>query len=252
MITIPKRILLICIILLFTLKLYPQINFLENQKRYPRVRTAITEKENLITANLQKHNLALNNFNLIIMVHKDEGELIILAKNQINSTYQIISSYKICSSSGTLGPKREKGDLQVPEGFYFIDRFNPSSRFYLSLGINYPNQADKQKSKAKNLGGDIFIHGSVTIGCIPMTDEKIKEIYLYALYAKNNGQLKIPVYIFPFKMTQKNMTKFSPYFRNNNNLRDFWNNLKDGYDKFENLHKELKISITNEGDYIFE
>lgn len=70
----------------------------------------------------------------------------------------------------------------------------------MSLGLNYPNLSDRKKSKATNLGGDIFIHGDcVTIGCLPMTNELIKEIYLYAIYAKNNGQEKIPVYIFPIQ-----------------------------------------------------
>lgn len=36
-----------------------------------------------------------------------------------------------------------------------------------------------------------------------MTDDKIEEIYLYAIHAKSNGQKEIPVYLFPFKMTDK-------------------------------------------------
>ena len=81
-----------------------------------------------------------------------------------------------------------------------------------------------------------------------MTDDKIKEIYLYAIHAKNNGQLKIPVYVFPFKMTDQN---FSTYKNqpNNNSLVDFWTNLKTGYDKFMVDKKELKISVDKYGNY---
>ena len=145
-----------------------------------------------------------------------------------------------------------QGDEQVPEGFYYIDRFNPMSKFYLSLGLNYPNRSDKRKGKAGSLGGDIFIHGScVTIGCLPMTDTHIKEIYLLAVHAKNNGQSKIPVYIFPFKMTDQNMATYKARYKDNKELTLFWENLKPGYDKFTKYHRELDIEVAENGDYTY-
>ena len=148
-----------------------------------------------------------------------------------------------------LGPKRREGDGQVPEGFYYVNKFNPVSQFYLSLGINYPNSSDKIKSSFPRLGGDIYIHGKcVTIGCLPMTDDKIKEIYLYAVYARNCGQSKIPIYIFPFKMKNENLNTYQKIYPE---WTSFWNNLKSGYDKFEKERKELKISIDKNGNYIF-
>ncbi len=45
--------------------------------------------------------------------------------------------------AGTLGPKRMQGDYKVPEGFYYINEFNPKSSFHLSLGLNYPNASDR-------------------------------------------------------------------------------------------------------------
>lgn len=87
------------------------------------------------------------------------------------------------------------------------------------------------------LGGDIFIHGDcVTIGCLPMTNDKIKEIYLLAIHARNNGQSRIPVYIFPFEMTDINMKKHTEH-------PDFWKNLKNGYDTFFANPKELTIKV---------
>ena len=57
------------------------------------------------------------------------------------------------------------------------------------MGINYPNESDKILGEKGNLGGDIFIHGSnVTVGCMPMTDEVIREIYILNIEAKNAGQ----------------------------------------------------------------
>ncbi len=112
--------------------------------------------------------------------------------------------------------------------------------------------SDKKKSKAKNPGGDIFIHGEcVTIGCLPMTNNKIKEIYLYAVYARSSGQQKIPVYIFPFKMSEQNFNKYKKQYQHNIELLKFWTNLKKGYDKFHQNKKTLKISFAANGDYIF-
>ncbi len=122
----------------------------------------------------------------------------------------------------------------------------------MSLGLNYPNEADRRKSNATNLGSDIFIHGScVTIGCMPMTDDKIKEIYIYSIEARNNWQLKIPIYIFPFKMTDSNHLQFKNINKKNPSLILFWDNLKTGYDKSKLENIALKIKVNKNGNYLF-
>ncbi len=228
-------------------------DFLSDQKRYERVRTAIKEKLSVVADILKEYQLSPENLNILIVAYKNDDELDIYAKSKYQTDYKKIKTYRICSRSGQLGPKRKQGDGQVPEGFYHINRFNPFSNFYLSLGINYPNLSDKRKSKFPNLGGDIFIHGScVTIGCLPVTDDFIKEIYLFAVYSKNNGQSDIPVYIFPFKMTEENMNTFKEKNKDNPVLTSFWANLKEGYDLFIREKKELKISVNENGDYVFQ
>jgi murein L,D-transpeptidase YafK len=125
---------------------------------------------------------------------------------------------------------------------------NPNSNFYLSLGLNYPNLSDQRQSKAEQLGGDIFIHGScITIGCLPMTDSYIKEIYLLAVHARNNGQTKIPVYIFPFQMTGQKFANYKVKFKDNEALIAFWGNLKTGYDKFTKDLQALNIQVSSSG-----
>ena len=81
------------------------------------------------------------------------------------------------------------GDGRTPEGVYEIDRRNPQSQFYLSLGISYPNEKDIAEAKALGVdpGGDIFIHGRPkkyqsdlidwTLGCIAVTNREMREIY---------------------------------------------------------------------------
>ena len=231
---------------------YIQTDFLSQQMKYARVKSANKEKESLITEKLKTQNLQPDDFKILLIGLKEEKQLQLFVKNKKETTYKKLMSYEICSSSGTAGPKRRQGDNQVPEGFYHIDRFNPVSSFYLSLGLNYPNQADRKKSSAKDLGGDIFIHGNcVSIGCMAMTDDKIKEIYLYAIHARQNGQLKIPMYIFPFRMTSENMIKFKNEYKGKPEISAFWDNLKIGYDIFMGSNKEIKFSIDSKGNYVF-
>jgi murein L,D-transpeptidase YafK len=112
--------------------------------------------------------------------------------------FRLIKIYAIAAMSGGLGPKRKEGDRQVPEGLYQINRFNPASRFLLSLGLDYPNASDRILSDQVRPGGDIFIHGDrVSIGCLAMTDDKIMEIYTLADGARAKGQATIRVDVFP-------------------------------------------------------
>lgn len=229
-----------------------QDGFLKSQKRYPRVRAAIAEKQTVIEAQLKDHELEINDFHVLLVAYKREDRLVVYAKKSDATSYTAIEEFEICSKSGTLGPKRRQGDYQVPEGFYYIDRYNPASNFHLSVGLNYPNLSDRRKSSFERLGGDIFIHGScVTIGCLTMTDDKIKEIYLYVIHARNNGQQKVPVYVFPFHMTDENMAAYVKKNEPDQELLDFWNNLKEGYDLFIEDQKELQFSVAANGDYQF-
>lgn len=126
-----------------------------------------------------------------------------------------------------------------------IDHFNPVSNFYLSLRLNYPNLSDSILGVKGKFGSDIFIHGNcVTIGCIPITDSYIKELYWLAVQARANGQTKIPVHIFPMKMITRNMDKLKREFGEKEALISFWKNLKEGYDFFE-INRTLPIIRIN-------
>ena len=56
-----------------------------------------------------------------------------------------------------------------------------------------------------------------------MTNDKIKEIYIYAIQARQNGQHDIPVYIFPFRFTEKNVSDMKEQYKSDRTLLDFWN-----------------------------
>jgi murein L,D-transpeptidase YafK len=99
-----------------------------------------------------------------------------------------------------------------------------------------------------NPGGQIYIHGGcVSVGCMAMTDEQIKEIYLLALEAKQLGETKIPVNIYPFRMTDDKFIKFTNIFPHE---LPFWQSLKLGYDSFDKSHVWLEPNMVN-GAYLF-
>ncbi|QNK64986.1 L,D-transpeptidase family protein [Pedobacter sp. PAMC26386] len=217
-------------LLIMSQTLSAQNDFKQQQLSFERVNTAYTEKWNGLQEELL-HKGFKENFQLYIAAYKSEGKLEVWLKAKNLRYFSLFKTFDFSAHSGTLGPKTKKDDLQTPEGSYFIERFNPQSRFYLSLGINYPNAADLQRSGSNDPGSAIYIHGSrVTVGCIPLTDEKIKEVYLLAVEAKNNGQTQIPVQIFPFRMTKENMNTKLPGFPQHN---AFWKTLQVAYDYFE-------------------
>lgn len=103
---------------------------------------------------------------------------------------KVLKKYPIDLGFAPQGHKQFEGDGKTPEGTYYIDRRNPNSSFYLSLGISYPNINDVNFAQAagKSAGGDIFIHGMPntkkkgprpdwTAGCISVQNKHIEEIY---------------------------------------------------------------------------
>lgn len=184
------------------------------------------------------------------MMNKTEKELELWGKNAEDNKFQRIKTYETCRTSGKVGPKREQGDRQIPEGYYHINRFNPVSSYHLSMGINYPNKSDRLLGVQGNLGGEIFIHGAcVTIGCLPITDEEIEELYIFCVEARNNGQQTIPITIFPTYLTDKRMQLLRDKFPTDKKKLELWSSLKEGYHYF-NTHKKLpNIQFLKDGGY---
>jgi murein L,D-transpeptidase YafK len=228
------------------------VSFKETQRQYSRVKTAYEENESTVENYFKYKKLNPSELNLFVRAFKHEKELEIWINQNGRDTYDLLTTYSYCANSGTLGPKRKEGDLQIPEGVYHINHFNPESNFHLSLGLNYPNASDNILSDRKHPGGSIYIHGNcVTIGCIPVTDDKIKELYILAVEARNNGQKKIPVHIFPTRFTKDGALLLKNSFAHTGNT-DFWNNLKEVYEDFERTKKLRPVRINSKGEYFFD
>lgn len=92
-----------------------------------------------------------------------------------------------------------------------------------------------------------MVHGGcVSIGCFAMTDEKIEEIYELVERALDEGEERVGVHIFPFRMSAEEMERYRSH-----RWFDFWSNLKEGYDYFE-THRIPPQVKTRRKRYIFD
>lgn len=230
--------LLCLVVIIFDLMKPP--GFKEEQLRFDRVKVAYEEKEQAVKTLLN----GTTDFEIFLRAFKKERELEVWIKSNGNAEYSLLTTYAFCTSSGVLGPKRKEGDLQIPEGIYRVNHFNPFSTFYLSLGINYPNASDRILSDKTRPGGAIYIHGNcVSIGCIPITDAKIKELYVLAVEAKEAGQTNIPVHIFPGRNVDE--------LDGDEPAKAFWKNLQTIYQDFESTKKLRPVKVNRAGAYFF-
>jgi murein L,D-transpeptidase YafK len=146
-----------------------------------------------------------------ILVKKGERKLYLYVLE--DGKERLAKTYQISLGNNPTGSKHRQGDGATPEGDYYITHKNARSKFYLSLGVSYPNVADADKGlkeglitkvehqaivgaiRAKTnppqntrLGGDIFIHGGGTgklfglvqdwtLGCVALENEEIKELF---------------------------------------------------------------------------
>lgn len=234
------------------LMIVQQTSFKETQLKNSRVKAAYDEKESIVKQYFANQKLSMDKFQLFLRAFKKEEILEVWIKEMNKEQFVLLQTYDFCSSSGTLGPKRKEGDAQIPEGVYQINHFNPVSNFYLSLGINYPNASDKILSDKIHPGGAIYIHGNcVTIGCIPITDDKIKELYIIAVEARNGGQAKIPVHIFPARLKTGVVNELTIGQNATDATSVFWKNLEPIYEDFESTKKLRPVKVNARGGYYF-
>lgn len=142
---------------------------------------------------------------------KIENPFVVVSKSQrklqLFDGEKLIKTYKIALGFAPVGDKEKQGDCKTPEGEFYVFTKNDKSKFYLSLGISYPNiedatrgieaklitktEHDKIIRAVKNkkmplqntkLGGEIYLHGGGTSGdwtwgCVALKNEEIKELF---------------------------------------------------------------------------
>ena len=122
---------------------------------------------------------------------------------------RLLGRFKVALGGSPEGDKNREGDLKTPIGNYYICTRNNKSRFFLFMGVSYPNVEDgargfesglidrstyefiKEAERSKTvppwntpLGGEVGIHGGGnehdwTLGCIALSDEDIKLVWQY-------------------------------------------------------------------------
>jgi murein L,D-transpeptidase YafK len=117
-----------------------------------------------------------------VQVHKTDRRMYLFHNDRV------LKAYDVALGFAPQGHKQFEGDGKTPEGQYFISHKNPDSKYHLSLGISYPNEADIAfaESQGKSPGGEIFIHGGPntrvskrdwTWGCVSISDKEMEIVY---------------------------------------------------------------------------
>ncbi len=231
-----------------------QTSFISLHKAAPKPPGAFTKVEDSLKKQFEAKKLQWPPDELYIRSFKYDRLLEVWVKEEDKDIFKLFKTYKVCMQSGSMGPKRFEGDYQVPEGFYYINEFNPNSNYHLALGLNYPNASDKILSDSLHPGNNIYIHGNcVSTGCIAISDAPIEELYVLAGTARERGQEFIPVHVFPIKYNVKKSFEYlAKTTKDNQALQKFAITLKDAFDYFEEKRKLPVIMVNKKGEYIID
>lgn len=222
------------------------------QQKFPRVRAARTRRTTDIRALFQKAGVAYPPARVLLRIFKLDDVVELWVRPRGRKEYVHLKDYRVCARSGVPGPKRRRGDLQVPEGFYRVSGFNPASNFLLSMRVDYPNRSDRIRGHPRHPGGDIFIHGDcVTIGCVPITDRWIEELYLICLDTRTRRGRPPLVHIFPTQLDDEGMTRLGKRFAERERLLAFWREIRPGYLHFERHRIPAPVTVRADGRYAF-
>jgi murein L,D-transpeptidase YafK len=70
-----------------------------------------------------------------------------------------------------------------------------------------------------------------------------------AVEARNIGQEKIPVHIFPTRLDNENLEKLMAEYSPDDKIKSFWKNLQVVYADFESTKKLRTVSVSARGEY---
>lgn len=232
-----------------TVKHNPTFKKLQLKNKNPQI--AYQEKEEIVKKLVQDHHIDYQSMEVFFRVIKQEQILEVWAKDRTgNDKFKLIKTYPLCV---TKNQDTLRGiDLLVPESFYYIAKFHPDNPYFIRMEVNFPNESDRKRGRS---GGDIAIHGGCfSTYCSPFTDDNIKEIYIFAAEAKANGQDKVPVHNFPFRMTDENMEKYikDPRYVHDAKRIFNWENMKYGFQYFEKNKTLFDFTVDSKGKYLYQ
>ncbi len=114
---------------------------------------------------------------MLLRVFKQEREVEVWVQPEDQQTFVLFRIFPICFYSGKLGPKVKEGDMQSPEGFYFVGpaQMRAKSQYHRAIDFAFPNDYDAAQGYT---GTELLIHGNcVSSGCYAMTDPFVEQLY---------------------------------------------------------------------------
>ena len=165
---------------------------------------------------------------MLLRVFKQEREVEVWVQPEDQQTFVLFRIFPICLYSGKLGPKVKEGDMQSPEGFYFVGpaQMRAKSQYHRAIDFAFPNDYDAAQGYT---GTELLIHGNcVSSGCYAMTDPFVEQLYELGSATAATAAQGFWIHAFPFHMTAEALAgqQDSPWL-------GFWQQLKAGYDAFE-------------------
>ena len=181
---------------------------------------------------------------MLLRVFKQEREVEVWVQPEDQQTFVLFRIFPICFYSGKLGPKVKEGDMQSPEGFYFVGpaQMRAKSQYHRAIDFAFPNDYDAAQGYT---GTELLIHGNcVSSGCYAMTDPFVEQLYELGSATAATAAQGFWIHAFPFYMTAEALAgqQDSPW-------HGFWAQLKAGYDAFESRRVPPHISVES-GRYV--
>jgi murein L,D-transpeptidase YafK len=224
--------------------------FRDKQLNSTRIREAYADKEKVVVKILKERAISRDSLRIYLRAFKTEKKIEVWARNIRDTAFVLVRELAICDMSGDVGPKRRSRDLQVPEGFYHIDGLNPYSKYYLSMKINYPNASDSLRGVRRHLGSQIFIHGAcISSGCLAITNDRIKELFVYCIEAYNSGQEEIGITIFPGRLSDDGYARLRTRYGKYKDEMSLWADLKKSWDLFEQYKVPPTVKFLPDGTH---
>lgn len=235
-------------------KYLPPNTFKRQQLSFENVQKTYEDKLKHVQQLLSIKSIHSFNIEFYLRAFKEESILELWVKPKEETQYTLITTYHFFQGISLLGPKQRRGDHQVPEGIYAVDYFNPESLFRISLCLNYPNTADViRNGRGTDLGDAICIHGNeASVGCLAITDLRIPIVYILAVEAKDKGQAKIPIHIFPARLTNEKLEELEKRYIGSTDFIRLWRSMKPLYAYFEKEQQLPIVKTTSEGFYEIE
>lgn len=181
---------------------------------------------------------------MLLRVFKQEREVEVWVQPEDQQTFVLFRIFPICFYSGKLGPKVKEGDMQSPEGFYFVGpaQMRAKSQYHRAIDFAFPNDYDAAQGYT---GTELLIHGNcVSSGCYAMTDPFVEQLFELGSATAATAAQGFWIHAFPFHMTAEALAgqQDSPWL-------GFWQQLKAGYDAFETSRVPPHIRVEG-GRYV--